>query len=73
MTTHQHFRALTDELTECAHPAGATTNSRRLLSLLRQRIDSILNPPPPVDEQRVNDARIKEEQRVIDETPIVTI
>ena len=73
MTAHQHFRALTDELTECTTPAGATTKGRRLLNLLRQRIDSILNPPPPVDEQRVNDARIQEEQRVIDENPIVTV
>jgi hypothetical protein len=28
MTPHQHLRALTDELTECAHPAGATTKGR---------------------------------------------
>jgi hypothetical protein len=25
MTAHQHYWALTDELTKCAHPAGATT------------------------------------------------
>ncbi len=55
MTAHQHFWALTDKLTECAHPAGATTKGRRLLNLLRQRIKSILDPPPPVDEQRVAD------------------
>ncbi len=57
MTAHQHFRALTDELTECTLPAGETTKGRRLLNLLRQRIDSILNPPPPVDEQRVTNAQ----------------
>ncbi len=84
MTAHQHFRALTDELTECAHPARATTKGRRLLNLLLQRIDSILNPPPPVDEQRVAeaaraeaqrvaDAARADEQRVIDEAPIFTI
>ena len=73
MTPHQHFRALTDELTECAHPAGATTKGRRLLNLLRQRIDTILHPPLPIDEQRVDDERREAEQRVIDDAPILTI
>ena len=73
MTAHQHFRALTDELTECAHPAGATTKGRRLLKLLQQRIDSIIHPPPPVDEQRVAADEREEIQRVIDEAPILTI
>ena len=73
MTAHQHFRALTDELTECAHPAGATPKGRRLLNLLRTRINTILNPPTAIDEQRVNDTAREEDQRVIDETPILTI
>ena len=73
MTAHQHLRALTDELTECAHPAGNTQKGRRLLNLLQTRIELILNPPPPVDEQRVTNAIREAEQRVIDESPILTI
>jgi hypothetical protein len=73
MTLHQHFCALTDKLIECSHPAGATAEGRRLLKLLQQRIDNILHPPPPVDEQRVRDEAREEEQRVINYTPIITI
>jgi hypothetical protein len=73
MMAHQHLRALTDELTKCAHPAGQTPKGRRLLNLLKTRIDLIMNPPPPVDKQRVTDALREEEQRVIDESPIITI
>jgi hypothetical protein len=73
MTAHQHIRALTDEFTECAHPAGATTKGRCLLNLLKQRIELILTPPTPVDEQRVSDDRWEAEQRVIDNTPFLTV
>jgi hypothetical protein len=73
MTAHQHFRALTDKLTKCAHPAGATAKGMCLLNLLRHRIDLILHSPPSVDEQRVNNAAREEEQRVINDSPILTI
>ena len=53
LTQHQHFRALTDELTENADNEGVTPKGRRLLKLLRMRITSILDPPPISDEQRV--------------------
>jgi len=74
---HQHFRALTDELTEKADNEGVTPKGRRLLKLLRTRINTILDPPPISDEQRVRldqqqEAR-EEEQRVIDESPILTL
>jgi hypothetical protein len=73
MTLHQHFCALTDKLIECSHPAGATAEGRRLLKLLQQRIDNILHPPPPADKQRVKDEAREVEQRVIDNTPIITV
>jgi hypothetical protein len=48
-----------------------------LLQQLEQGIKKLLAPPPNVEEQRVQEARTqavrKEEQRVIDNTPIVTI
>jgi hypothetical protein len=77
LTQHQHFRALTDELTENADTAGVTLKGRRLLKLLGNRIASILDPPPILDEQRVRlaeqqEAR-EEEQRVSDVSPIITL
>jgi hypothetical protein len=73
MMLHQHFRALADKLVECSHPAGATAKGCRLLKLLQQCIDNILHPPPPVDKKRVKDEACEVEQRVIDNTPIITI
>jgi hypothetical protein len=72
--THQHLRALTNELTDLAPPANAAPKGTRLLQLLQTRIQAILEPPPIV-EQRVDDDAIarEEEQRVIDDTPILTI
>ena len=53
-----------------------TTNGRRLLKLLESRIKNLLDPPPILDEQRVSDeqrADRKEEQRVINESPIIML
>jgi hypothetical protein len=75
LTQHQHFRALTEELTENTDIAGVTLKGRRLLKLLGTGINTILDPPPVSDKQRVildhQKAAREEEQRVIDESPIV--
>jgi hypothetical protein len=77
MTPHQHLRALTDELTKHTTQAKNTPKGRRLLKLLSTRIDGLLHPPAPTSEQRVNDkyqrATREAEQRVIDDSPIITI
>ena len=68
---------MTDELTEHTAVAGTTDKGRRLLKLLGARIDDILDPPPVSDTQRVTmeqqRAAREDEQRVIDESPIITI
>jgi hypothetical protein len=74
LNPHQHLRALTNELTDLAPPANATPKGTRLLRFLQIRIQAILKPPPIV-EQRVDDDAIprEEEQKVSDDTPILTI
>jgi hypothetical protein len=73
MTPHQHFCALTDKLAESTAIVSATNKGRRLIKLLQSKIEDILHPPTLVDapqgEQRVRE----EEQRVINETPILTV
>ncbi len=77
LTQHQHFHALTKELTDNTAIAGVTPKGRRLLKLLGTRIKTILDPPPVSDEQRVildlQRAAREKEQRVIDESPIITL
>ncbi len=75
MLPQQHLRALTDELTDLAPPANATPKRKQLLQLLQTRIQALLDPPPILLEQRIDNDAIacKEEQRVIDNTPILTI
>ncbi len=74
LTPHQHFCALTKELTETTELANRTPNGRRLLKLLATRIDNILSPPPPAMQQRATDGdQHMAEQWVIDETAICTI
>jgi hypothetical protein len=70
---HQHLRALTDELAEATAVAGATTKGRRLIKLLQSRIKAILTPPQSTATPRAEQRVRKEEQRVIDTTPILTI
>jgi hypothetical protein len=73
MTPHQHICALTDKLAELTAIASAADKGRRLIKLLQSKIKDILHPPTMVDapqgEQRVKE----EEQKVIDETPILTV
>ncbi len=74
LTPHQHFCALTEELTETTELANGTPNGRRLLKLLATWIDNILSPPPPAMQQRATDGdQHVAEQRVIDKTPICII
>jgi hypothetical protein len=77
MTPHQHFFALTDELTEHTAQANSTPKGRHLLKLLGTKIESLLHPPHISEKQRVIAERQRKareaEQRVIDDSPIITI
>jgi hypothetical protein len=77
LTPHQHLRTLTDELTKHTAEANTTPKGRHLLKLLGTWINDLLTPPPIQDKQRVDKARQQNtreaEQRVIDNTPIITI
>ncbi len=74
MTPHQHFQALTDELTADTDQASMTPKGRQILSLLQDHIPTLLAPPPTAEEQRVNDKIVQEaEQRVINDSPIITV
>ncbi len=77
MTPHQQLRALTDKLTKHTAHANNTPKGRRLLKLLSSRIDGLLHPTASTSEPRVNDecqrATHEAEQRVIDDSPIITI
>jgi hypothetical protein len=77
MTLHQHLRALTKELTNGATKATHMPKGKCLLQLLRDRITTMLAPPPTLEEQREANNKIilqqEAEQRVIDDSPILTI
>jgi hypothetical protein len=74
LTLRQHFRALTDELTNATAIASATQKGRRLIKLLQENIKKILNPTYALEEQRVSNNEIRmQQQRVIDSMPIITV
>jgi hypothetical protein len=77
MTPYQHLQELTNELNETATGVSVTPKRRRLLQQLEQGIKNLLAPPPNVEEQRVREEHTQavreDEQRVINDTPIVTI
>ena len=77
MTPHHHLRVLMEELAEATPVASNTPKGKRLLKFLVQKIEDLLHPAPPIKEQRVEKkdglARQTVEQRVINETPIITI
>ncbi len=75
MTPHQHLRALTNELTDLALPTNEMPKGNQLLQLLQTCIQVLLKLPNILLEQRVDDNAIacKKEQRVINDTPILTI
>jgi len=67
----QHLRALAKEITDETDIAAKTPQGRALIKQLQSNIINILNPSTThMEEQRV---RREEEQRVIDNTPIITI
>ena len=77
LTKQQHFRALTEEMTEAVGDANTTPAGKRLVKELQRKIEQALNPNSVQDEQRVraNEQRVEreEQQRVLDNTPILTI
>ncbi len=77
ITPYQHLQELANDLTETAIGVPDTPKQRQLLQQLEQGIKKLLAPPPNVEEQRVQEectqAIRKDEQRVINNTPIVTI
>jgi hypothetical protein len=81
MTPHQHFRALVDEMSDTVDRQSTSPKGRRILTLLGERIKTLLAPPPTSDEQKVMadeqrviaDRLANETQRVIDDSPIITI
>ncbi len=60
MSPHQHFCALVDEMSDDVNRQSMTPKGRQILNLLRDRITSLLAPPPMPSEQRV----ALEQQRV---------
>jgi hypothetical protein len=74
MTPHRHFHALIDKLIADTVHASMTPKRQCILQLLQDCITALLAPPPTAEEQRVNNNIIREaEQRVIDDSPIITI
>ena len=77
LTKQQHFRALTEELTNAVDDANSTPAGKRLVKALQKKIEQALNPNIVQDEQRVreDEQRVAREnqQRVLDNTPILTI
>jgi hypothetical protein len=70
LTKQQHFRALTDEVAEVVDEANVTPAGKRLIKGLQRKLKQALNPQIIQDEQRVER---ENQQRVLDNTPILTI
>jgi hypothetical protein len=71
LTHIQHLRALTKEIADETDIAAKTPQGRAIIEQLKVNIKNILNPTANHSEdQRV---RREEEQRVIDNAPIITI
>ncbi len=76
MTPDQHFGALTEELAEETATANNTPRGCRLIKILQNKIKQIVEPPAILTDQKVTEQeqRVRmQQQRVIDETPILTI
>ncbi len=73
MTPHQHFCTLTDELAKSTAIVSTTKKGRQLIKLLESKIKDILHPPESANTLQAEQRVREEEQRVIDETPILTI
>jgi hypothetical protein len=74
LSPHQHLRALTDKLAKSTEVARAKPKGRWLLKILQANIKKILNPQMALEDQKVKDGELRDQQqRVIDETPFVTV
>jgi hypothetical protein len=84
LTPHQHLQTLTNKLTQATTLTNQTTKGRQLIRYLGHQIEPLLNLTPILKEQRVVDEEQRvaealqrqaqeEEQRVINNTPIITI
>jgi hypothetical protein len=77
LTPHQYLRVLMDALTQATTLASQTTKEKRLIIYLGQKIESLLDPVPILNKQRMVEATQlqvqAEEERVINDTPIITI
>jgi hypothetical protein len=69
LTPHQHLCTLTEELAAEGSIAGTTTKGRWLLTLLQSHIGNIST----ATEQRVEQRVSAEQQRLINDTPIITL
>ncbi len=76
LTPDQHFRALTDKLANETATANKTPTGRCLIKLPQSRIKQIVEPTAGITKQEAKEQeqRVRmQHQRVIDETPILTI
>jgi hypothetical protein len=73
LTLHQHFHALTDELAKSTAIASATNKRRWLIKLLQSKVKDIFHPPALAKTPQAGQKVREEDQRVIDETPILTV
>jgi hypothetical protein len=53
MNPHKHLKALTEELVEATNVASNTPKGKQLLKMIAQKVDDLLHPTQPIDEQRV--------------------
>ncbi len=76
LTPDQHFCALTEELAKETATANNTPTGRRLIKILQNKIKQIVEQPALIMKQEANEQEQKvrmQQQRVIDETPILII
>ena len=74
LTPLQHLRALTQELTDETKIAAQTQQGRKVLQQLQTNLTNIINPSAAqTEEQRVRLVEQERQQRVIDDTPIITM
>ena len=74
LTPLQHLRALTDKLADETVVASQTPQVRKIIKQLQSNITNILHPSIAYnEEQRVKAVERERQQRVVDDSPIITI
>ena len=73
LTPMQHLRALTKEIGEETSKAAHTPKGRRIIKSLQATLKSMLAPKSALAEVQRVETDTERQQRVIDDTPIVTI